>query len=94
MSHTRAADCHPSCVRCFFQGGTLEVGERPFGGDRMARIWPSASVSSSILTWVSLVDVDRVEGAVDVSEWAVIGVAKDSSGSERTADSMGAVGGA
>jgi len=53
----------------------------------MIRVWLSTSVSSSILTWVSFVDVDTVEGAVDVSEWAVVGVAKGSSGSERTAGS-------
>lgn len=39
-------------------------------------------------------DVDIVEGAVDVSECAVIGVANGSSGSERTAGSAGAVGAA
>jgi hypothetical protein len=37
-------------------------------------------------------DVDTVEGAVDVSESAVVGVANGSSGSERTAGSVGAVG--
>lgn len=68
----------------------MEAGERAFGGVRMTRVWLSTSASSSILMWVSLLDVDRVEGAVDVSELAVVGVANRSSGSERTAGSVGA----
>jgi hypothetical protein len=89
MSHTSAADRHPSCVRCFFQDGASGAGERPFGDERMTRVWLSVSVSSSILTWASL---DMVDGVVDVREWAVVGVVNDPCGRERTTDSVGAVG--
>ena len=96
MSQTSAADCQPSWVRCFFHEGTsgTGAGERGICGERMTMVWLSASVSSSILTWDSLVEADMVEGAVDVSEWAVVGVASGASGSTRTADSVGGAGGA